>query len=271
VSDPTFGVAHAKNGKAMIIRCFFTVLFALLANARSAGPAFATAPDVGRTIVVKNEVTIETGDERHPLEKGAIVHQNEIVLTSKSASAEIELLDKTKLAVGPDAKIVLDKVIFDPGAPAGSISVNLSKGAFRFITGVSPKASYEIKTPTATMGVHGTVFDVFVAGDGETVVLLHEGSVDVCATPARCERHDKVGRMVHVNLAGVLSAPLRWDGNIIKGIGVVTAFPFLGKKLMIDPVRRLGHAALLTGAVGNAVTAPVKSIGRIFGGSRLPF
>jgi FecR protein len=260
-----------KTEKAMFIRCILAALLTLLANVQSAVSAFATAPEVGRTIVVKNEVTIEAGDERHPLEKGAIVHQNEAVLTSKSASAEIELLDKTKLAVGPDAKIVLDKLIFDPGAAAGSISVNLSKGAFRFVTGVSPKASYEIKTPTATMGVHGTVFDVYVAGNGETVVLLHEGSVDVCATPSRCQRHDKVGRMVHVNLAGVLSAPLRWDGNIIKGIGVVTAFPFLGKKLMIDPVRRLGHAALLTGAVGDAVTAPVNSMGRILGGSRLPF
>ena len=57
----TFGVAYAKNGRTMIIRYFSTALFALLANAQSIVPAFAMAPDVGRTIVVKNEVTIEAG------------------------------------------------------------------------------------------------------------------------------------------------------------------------------------------------------------------
>ncbi len=162
--------------------------------------------------------------------KGAKVFENEIFATSTTASAEIEFLDNTKLAVGPSARIVLDKFIYDASATPGSISINLAKGAFRFITGSSPKAAYEIKTPTASMGVRGTVFDVYVADDGETVVLLHEGGLDICPTPTSCQRHDKVGHIVHVGLDRVLSAPLRWDGSLLKGLPVRTAFPFVGKK-----------------------------------------
>lgn len=242
-------------------------LFASVAVSGMATSAFsATTPEVGKTVTVKNDVVLESGTGKHPLGKGETVHQDEIVITSKSASAEIELLDKTKLAVGPEARIVLDKFVYDAGAAPGSISINLTKGAFRFITGLSPKTSYEIKTPTASMGVRGTVFDVFVAENGETAVLLHEGGVDVCATPASCRRLDKKGSLVHVDLARVITAPLRWDGTLMQGVAAATAFPFLGKRLVIDPVRRIGNATIFNRRVmkgaGNVVTRPAKAIRR---------
>lgn len=241
----------------------------------AACPAFAATPEIGDTVSVKNEVTVEVGDESRKLAKGNKVFQNEILVTSPTASAEIQLLDKTKLAVGASARIVLDKFIYDPNAAPGSISINLAKGAFRFITGKSPKDAYEIKTPTASMGVRGTVFDVFVADDGETVVLLHEGGVDVCPTPTSCKRHDKVGHIVHVGLNRVISEPLKWSGAILGGIAVTQAFPFVGKKLVIDPVRRLTHSALLSGkGAGRVITAPgraIKGIGRSIRRPRLRF
>jgi hypothetical protein len=241
----------------------------------AANPALADTPKIGDIVAVKNEVTAETGSDTRKLVKGEKVFQNEILVTSSDATAEIQLLDKTKLAVGSSARIVLDKFIYDPNAPPGSISINLAKGAFRFITGKSPKTAYEIKTPTASMGVRGTVFDVFVADNGETVVLLHEGGVDVCATPTSCQRHDKVGHFLKVGLGGVLSAPLRWDGAILGGIAVTQAFPFVGKRLVIDPVRRLTHSALLGGkGAGRVLKAPgraIKGIGRSIRRPRLPF
>lgn len=208
--------------------------------------AHASAPEVGTTVAVKNEVLLQAPGEQKPLKKGARVHQDEIVSTGKAATAEIELKDKTKLAVGPDATIVLDKLVFDPNAPPRSIVVDLGKGAFRFITGLSPKDSYEIRTPTATMGIRGTVFDVFVSAEGETAVLLHEGAVDVCPTPTSCQRHDRKGQLVHVNLARVLTQPLRWDPALFQGLAFASAFPFVGKRLVIDPVRRVASTTLTT-------------------------
>ncbi len=234
-------------------------------------PAAAATPEIGDTVAVKNEVTAETPDAKRKLEKGAKVFQDEILVTSDTATAEIELLDNTKLAVGSSARIVLDKFVYDANAAPGSISINLSKGAFRFITGASPKAAYEIKTPTATMGVRGTVFDVFVADNGETVVLLHEGGVDVCSAPGSCRHHDSIGRIVHVGLDRVISAPLKWSGSLLNGIGVARAFPFVGKKLLIDPVRRLTQGELLD-TPKRVLTAPLKGLGGL-GRSlpRLPF
>jgi hypothetical protein len=41
------------------------------------------------------------------------------------------------------------------------------------------------------------VFDVYVDGKGETLVLLHEGEVDICTRTNTCRRHNTVGRIVH--------------------------------------------------------------------------
>lgn len=225
-----------------------------------ADPVFASAPDVGTAVAVRNEVILGGQAGQKPLEKGAVVRQDETVTTGRESNAEIELKDKTKLAVGPLSVIVLDKLVFDAGA-SQSISLNLGKGAFRFITGASRKEAYEIKTPTATMGVRGTVFDVFVTEQGETAVLLHEGAVDICPTPGNCQRHNRKGRLVHVNLARVLTYPLRWDPGIFQGLAFAAAFPFVGKRLVIDPVRRVANRSLTTGArVGRQI---VRTPGRI--------
>jgi len=239
----------------------------------SAGIARAAAPDVGKTVAVKNEVNLEIGESKQSLSKGAIVHQDEIIVTGEAASAEIELLDKTKLAAGANARIVLDKFVYDASASPGSISVNLSKGAFRFITGLSPKASYEIKTPTASLGVRGTVFDVYVADNGETAVLLHEGEVGICNTARSCQNLNKAGGILHVGVAGAFSSLLKWDGAVMKGIGAATAFPFVGKRLAIDPVRRLSQGILVngTGGIGGTITAPAKNLKHILPTPGLPF
>jgi FecR protein len=235
----------------------------------SLGPAYvkaSTEPEIGTTVAVKNQVTIEAEAQKRKLEKGGKVHQQEIVETAKSASAEIRLLDDTKLAVGPSARLVLDKFVYDASAQPGSITVNLTKGAFRFITGKSTSSAYEIRTPTASMGVRGTVFDVYVAENGETAVLLHEGAVNVCPTPATCRLHNAIGQFVHVNLQGLASLPLRWDGSFMRGVALGSAFPFVGKTLAIDPVRRLRQADLLSpvNRATRGLTKPVESIPRQF-------
>ena len=244
---------------------------AVLAAGLHVPHALAVTPQVGDTVRVKSDVTAETGEATRKLNRGDDVFQDEILVTSKSASAEIELLDKTKLAVGASARIVLDKFIYDANAAPGSISINLAKGAFRFITGASPKAAYEIKTPTASMGVRGTIFDVYVADDGETAVLLHEGGVDVCPTPTTCQRHDKVGQFMHVGVDRVLTTSPRWDSKMGKGVAVGRAFPFVGKKLQIDPVCRTNHAALLRGKATGVIKSRIEDLNRALEKPHRPF
>jgi hypothetical protein len=199
----------------------------------------AANPDIGKTVAVENEVTLESGGSQQPLFKGSAVHQNEIIVTGDAARAEVELLDKTKLAIGPEARLVLDKFVYDASASPGSISVNLSKGAFRFLTGIAPKNSYEFTTPTASLGVRGTIFDVYVGENGETAVLLLGGAVQVCNRASSCQLQDQVGTIFFVSVDGVISSQSKCENSFLQRVGFERAFPFIGKPLFIDPIRRM--------------------------------
>ena len=59
------------------------------------------------------------------------------------------------------------------------MAVNLAKGVFRFTTGALDKKAYTISTPTAAIGVRGTVLDIGVQS-ALTRVTLREGRALLC-------------------------------------------------------------------------------------------
>ena len=119
--------------------------------------------------------------------------------------------------------------------------------------------SYRIVTPSATMGIRGTVFDVYVDRRCDTLVLLHEGEVEICSTTGACRRHNSVGRIIHTTVAGVISAPIKFAASLIPGLTVARAFPFVGRRLVVDPVRRLRRADIVV----KSAAKPVRRAGKV--------
>jgi len=206
----------------------------------------SAAVEIGKAVAIKKSVTGKLNAVERKLGKGDSIHQNEKIETSSESEGEFLLQDDTKLAVGPDSEIVLDKFVYDPTGKSGEIVINAAKGAFRFISGKSAKTAYKINTPVTTIGVRGTVFDGFVNSDGEIALLLVEGEIDVCPTPAGCRRLNKRGFFYHIRRNGRISDPLKWDGSFLPGVNFNHAFPFIGRKLRIDPVRRFKRTELMS-------------------------
>ena len=239
---------------------------ALSGLAATGASAQDTAQEIGTAVVIKRQVLATLGNDKRDLNEGGRVHRAEYLETGDNAQAELRLDDETKLALGPNAGLKLDEFVIGKSEGVTTIGVNFVKGTFRFITGSQKRDAYSIQTPSATIGVRGTVFDVYVDGNGDTLVLLHQGEVDVCTRNKTCRRHNSVGRIIHATVAGVLSAPIKFSRGLIPGVpGVGTAFPFVGKTLRIDPTRRLKAAAIVEPPltkVGNTVTKGPRDIGR---------
>ena len=237
----------------------FAAALCLGAAMFAVGPAVAqgAAPEIGTAIAIKRTVTAKLGEDQRTLAAGARVHRTEYLETGPEALAELRLDDQTKLALGPNAGLKLDDFVIGKSDGVTTIGVNMVKGTFRFLTGSQDSKAYKIETPSATIGVRGTVFDVYVDGNGDTLVLLHEGEVDICSRTQTCRRHNSVGRIVHTTLAGVVSLPIKFTSQLIPGLSAVgRAFPFVGRPLLIDPVRRLRTADIIepvTKPVGQAV------------------
>ena len=105
--------------------------------------------------------------------------------------------------------------------------VSAVKGSLRFISGKSGDKAYTIRTPTSTIGVRGTVFDIYVDEAGETTVGLVSGRVEICGLNRRCRAFRNIGRFLRIGRDGAFREATRLDNRFLGGIAAATAFPFL--------------------------------------------
>jgi hypothetical protein len=134
---------------------------------------------IGLAVVIRNDVS-QVEPIISKIVPGDDIVRNELVRTQTDSSAKFVLRDNTNLLLGPNSSLKLDRAVFSGEKGVGDIAVNLTLGAFRFITGNQAKESYVINTPMATLGVRGTTLD-FLLERLKNTVVLKEGEARVCA------------------------------------------------------------------------------------------
>src|SRR5215470_10248362 len=63
------------------------------------------------------------------------VYHEELVRTGPSGGTALQFLDTTRLQVGANSSLVLDRYVFDPDNAKGEAIMGFGTGVFRFITG----------------------------------------------------------------------------------------------------------------------------------------
>ncbi len=121
--------------------------------------------------------TIEP-EPRDEIEFEDAVYLNEVVETGEESALIIKFSDGSKLTLGENAKVVIDKYVYSPTGNGGAQVLTLTKGAFRFVSGAMPNAGVQIKTPAVSIGIRGTELIFDVADDGETEMSTIAGEAD---------------------------------------------------------------------------------------------
>jgi len=210
--------------------------------------------EIGDARTIVSIVKADFDKEERELTIGDIVRQDEVIEVSDDGRGEFRLNDDTKLALGPGARMVLDKFVYDSDKKTGSIILDLTKGAFRFITGVASKPTYLIRTPNAAITVRGTIFDVYVLPDDSAWLLLHEGGVEVTSAKNVCHVLDRPGQLIQIDSGGSVSKPLNWKdmpGRDAADFDV--AFPFVADTPpQIEPVPTTTRSAVVDAAFPEA-------------------
>jgi hypothetical protein len=153
--------------------------------AATASAAFAATPS-GTTVAVIQATSVVGATGKKVLEPEAPIFMGDRVNTDTIGEAQIKFRDNTRLVVGPNSSLLIDKFVFSDENTAKSVTINAVRGTFRFITGTSPKNAYLIRTPTATIGLRGTQFDFAIGARGETRLALYGGAVRFCDLQDRC-------------------------------------------------------------------------------------
>lgn len=160
---------------------------------------------IGDAARIVNDVTGTLGGRRSAIVSGAAVHQNEIVSTGRSASADLRFLDNTSLSVSPGSSVKLDRYVYHADGSARGAVVSMTRGAFRFTTGQSDPSAFRLQTPQAIIGIRGTVLEIDIER-GVTHVTLLQGAIDVCArgNPRSCGTLTRPGSSISVTRTRVL-------------------------------------------------------------------
>lgn len=177
---------------------------ALAAASLAASPVFAQA--VGVNAAVRNKVVIVGAGTKKA--RPAVVRErvilNDEVRTAAASQLQILLLDRTTFTVGANARVAVDRFVYDPARNSRSTGVSVTKGAFRFMSGRTlrrPSGPVTVRTPVATIGVRGTIFEGVVGED----------AIDIA------EREAAVGRKVKAKKDEASLIVLRGPGPRTQG------------------------------------------------------
>lgn len=204
---------------------------ALLLLALNAGSAADQM--IGRAGAVHNKVEGVVRGAARPLAVRDPIVQDQQVRTGADSTAQLLFLDETSLNVGPGSDITLDRFVYDPGRSKNDIALRATKGIFRFVSGSSDPRSYHLKTPVATIGVRGTIYDTIV-GPNESVIVLVEGKLVITLPGGREVMLDRPGKALRIHKGGRIEGPLTWDGSLIRVTGVVP-YPLYGDSFLPYP------------------------------------
>jgi len=139
--------------------CSLAVLTALLL----AMTAAALAADAGRVKVSQGSVWIDRAGVRLPAPVGTPVRQDDVIITGADGAVGITFADDSRVSLGPDTMLAIDRFAFNPTTHDGVHETSLRRGTLAAVSGKLARQSpdaMKVRTPAAILGVRGTEFVV---------------------------------------------------------------------------------------------------------------
>jgi len=131
-----------------------------------AEPAFSQQPvDVGRIKVVMGSVFIVRAGALVPAQAGQAVFQADGLRTGADGRVGITLRDDTRLSLGPNSEVRLDRFAYAPAESQVGFVLRIVRGVVAYVSGRIAKLSPDsirLETPGAIVGVRGTTLAVRV-------------------------------------------------------------------------------------------------------------
>jgi hypothetical protein len=120
------------------------------------------------------------GEKSFAAYKGMGLTQGDAIITGANGKVTLEVDKDKEMKIGPNTQLMISELVQSLRNNADKSSFNLKAGQVytRVKNQLAPGAKYEIRTPTAVMGVRGTQFFVSLSNGVAEVVTL-EGQVVV--------------------------------------------------------------------------------------------
>lgn len=155
-----------------------------------------------------------------PGNKGASIESMDTYVTG-SCVANITFKDDTKVKVTENSRLLIDDFVFDPKqSDAGKLALKVGMGTVRYASGQIAKNNpqkVDIKTPTASIAVRGTDFNMTVDETGQSLVIL----VPSCKEGEKVKQYEleentcKVGKIEVSTLIGTVTLDKAFEATYV--------------------------------------------------------
>jgi hypothetical protein len=139
-------------------------VLALLLTA--ATPALAQQQTAaGRIKVVSGSAFIVRGTETIPARPGELVYAADALRTGDAGSVGVTLKDDTRLSLGPNSEVRLERYVYAPGSGGLGMVLKFVRGMAAYVSGRMARLapdSIRLETPAAIVGVRGTTLAIRV-------------------------------------------------------------------------------------------------------------
>jgi hypothetical protein len=134
--------------------------FVLLMGSAAASAQSATA---GRVKTAAGTVHVVHAGSEFAAQPGYSVYQGDLIRTGPDGRVGLTLNDDTRLSLGPDSELRLDRFSYAPADGQLALAIKLIRGVAAYVSGRIAKLAPDairIETPTAILGVRGTTLAI---------------------------------------------------------------------------------------------------------------
>ena len=137
-------------------------VFACVILMGSAAASAQSAP-AGRVKTATGAAHVVHAGSESAVQPGHIVYQGDLIRTGPDGRIGLTLNDDTRLSLGPDSELRLDRFSYAPADGQLALAIKLIRGVAAYVSGRIAKLAPDairIETPTAILGVRGTTLAI---------------------------------------------------------------------------------------------------------------
>jgi hypothetical protein len=131
-------------------------------------PAIGAEVEVGSIKSAQGGVVIRRGADRIPVREGMHVQLSDVLETATDGRVGLILQDGTRLALGPNSELNVNKFVYQPADGKFALLLRLGRGILAYVSGkiaqFSPQ-SVTVETPAGVLGLRGTEIAVSIEGN----------------------------------------------------------------------------------------------------------
>ena len=140
-----------------------------------------SASSIAHVTAITGFADIKRDSENIKAILGSAIEQKDTILTKENSKLQVIFKDETIISIGKNSEFSVQEYLFEDNQTP-IVKFGMIRGALRTITGeignIAPQ-KFRVATKTATIGIRGTNFSIFVDDDGSTQAFCTFGAISV--------------------------------------------------------------------------------------------